>query len=125
MNENLLRAVYVFGLLEGQGDIQGTDTIDETIEVCEKIVEDWGNFKDIQNSEEEGYIMAYAKRKLKQGWIRVETRFNDGKMHDWICENNSEYRDAYSELNVDYASENGFVWNEDTSFWEKTEITFK
>ena len=66
--ENLNRVLYVFGLLEGEGEIKGTDTIDETIEICEKIVSDWGKYKDIQNPEEEGYIMAYAKRKLREGW---------------------------------------------------------
>ncbi len=73
--ENISRVAYVFGVLEGQGKIKvEVSSNDDLYEIWNSIYEDWGNFKDIQNKDEEGYIVGYAQRVLLERYGVVNSK---------------------------------------------------
>jgi hypothetical protein len=73
--ENISRVGYVFGVLEGQGRIKvEVSSNDDLYEIWSSIYEDWGNFKDIQNEDEEGYIVGYAQRVLLERYGIVNSK---------------------------------------------------
>lgn len=119
MNENLVRVVYMHGLLEGEGKIKTLDTIEDTIEVCKSILNDWGNFIDIENAEEEGYVMAYARRKLIELENTPTEFLTEEEMLEVVKGIYGSDKNYENDLFVDYATKEGYAWNEENRNWYK------
>lgn len=61
IDNNFVKVAFVVGKFENKlyNELEDWDDIYALIE---KIVYNWSNFINIQNEDEKGYIMAYAKR---------------------------------------------------------------
>lgn len=64
-HETVVKVAYMFGIMQDSlnEEVDNLDWEDIASE-CEAIAIDWINFVDIQDYEEEGYVMKYAERKL-------------------------------------------------------------
>jgi hypothetical protein len=65
-HEAMAKVAYIFGVI--QKDLIKTEefTWEDIAVELENIVIDWTNLHDIRDEEEEGYIMAYAERVLRE-----------------------------------------------------------
>jgi hypothetical protein len=73
-NEASAKVAYMLGILEGENLIEPFDNWDEVALVCHNIAMDWSDHVDIQDEEEEGYIMRYAERILSEKYPRRAER---------------------------------------------------
>lgn len=66
--ENEWKVAFVFGQLSNELDIPAD--WDEIALECENIVLAWNRKEDIKNLEEEGYILVYAERILREKYAK-------------------------------------------------------